>query len=252
MRTLFSMQGRLNIGTLLPNGDIGKLFWVGNVPEATLELNSSTVDKTESYTGQRLQIGRLPTGTTAALNYTMDEWSNANLALAFRSTPTDIAASTVTGEVFPDELVAGDIVRLDHPFASSLVLTDSTAGTPLTVDPADYLLEGHGMNTVRLINAGAYVQPFKGAYSYEAATNLVLFSQPSANVFLQFDGINTENNEPVVIDLWKVRHDPVKSLGLIHTEYGNLPMTAGVLYDATRAGDPTLGGFGRMMQKASA
>lgn len=250
--TLFSLQGFMRVGMLDANGNIGALFWVGNVPEATLELNSSAVDKNDSFSGQRLQIGRLPTGTTASLKMTMDEWSTANMALAFRATAADIAASTVTGEVFPDDLVVDDLVRLAHPFASSLVVTDST-GTPLTLTPdTDYALEGHSDNIVRIKSLGAYVQPFKGAYSYAAAENLVLFSAPSKNVFVQFDGINTENGEPVVVDLWKARFDPVASLGLIHAEYGNLPMTAAVLYDATRAGDATLGGFGRMQTKKAA
>lgn len=249
--SLFSLQGYIRAGALLANGAIGPLFWLGNVPEATLALNTTSTEKNESYSGKRLQIGRLPTATTAALNLTMDEWSSANLALAFQAGVADIAASTVTGEVFPDDLENGDLVRLDHPFATSLVVTDST-GTPLTVPPANYALEGHGQNIVRIIDKGAFVQPLKGAYSYAAAQNIVLFSQPSKVMFVQFDGINTETGEPVVIDLWRNRFDPVANLGLINAEYGNLPMSAAVLFDPTRAADPELGGFGRMLTKAAA
>lgn len=246
--TLFSLQGYLRAALLDASGNIGALWWFGNVPDATLELDSSVVDKTDSYTGQRLQIGRLPTGTTAKLSMTMDEWSTANMALAFNASPSDIIAGTVTGEVFPASLEAGDLVRLDHPFASSLVVTDSNA-TPATVDVSKYALEGHGENIVRIIDPTSYTQPFKGAYSYAAAENLVLFSRPSQKVFVQFDGINTETGDPVVIDLWRAQFDPVKSLGLIHKEYGSLAMTAAVLYDVTRASDPALGGFGRMLTK---
>jgi hypothetical protein len=248
--TLFSLQGFLRVGVLNADGSIGALRWLGNCPEATLELDSSATDKTESYSGKRLQVGRLTTGTNAKLTYTLDEWSSANAALAFQAAVADITASTVTGEVFPADLVAGDLVRLDHPFASSLVITDST-GAPITVATTDYALEGHGQNIVRIIDPTGYVQPFKAAYSYAAAKNTVLFSAPGKQVFVQFDGINTETNEPIIVDLWRVRHDPVKSLGLIHKEYGSLAMSAAVLYDVTRADDPTLGGFGRVMQKAA-
>jgi len=249
--SLFSLQGYIRIGTRDANGGIGKLRWVGNVPEATLQLNTTNVDKNESYSGKRLQVGRLPTGTTAALNYTMDEWSSANLALAFNATVADISASSVTGETFPTGLVGEDLVRLEHPFASSLAITDS-AGTPATVATDKYALEGHGQNIVRIIDPASYTQPFKAAYSYAAAQNLVLFANLGQEVFLQFDGVNTETDEPVVLDLWRVRHDPIQQLGLINQEYGNLPMTAAVLYDRTRAVDATLGGFGRMLTKQAA
>lgn len=249
--SLFSLQGFIRLGELDANGAIGAMRWVGNVPEATLELGTTSADKNESYSGQRLQIGRLTTATTAAFNCTLDEWSAANLALAFNATVADITASTVTDEVFPTGLVNGDLVRLAHPFATSLVITDST-GSPVTVDPGDYALEGHGENIVRLIDVGAHIQPFKGAYSYAAAENIVLFSAPSKVVFLQFDGINTETGEAVIIDLWKVRFDPVSSLGLINAEYGNLPLAGAVLYDPTRSANAALGGFGRMQQKKAA
>ena len=248
--TLFSLQGYLRIGDILPNGSIGKLRWLGNVPEAQLQLNTEATDKTEDFSGQRLQIGRLGTGTTAAFNYTLDYWSAANLALAFNANESAIAASTVTGETFPTGLVAGDLVRLDHPFASSLVITDS-AGAPVTVPPANYRIEGHSESVVNIVTPGAFLQPFRAAYAYAAASNLVLFSRIGRAVYLQFDGVNTETDEPVLLEMWKVRHDPIKELALINKEYGNMPMTSAVLYDQTRALDPLLGGFARMLQKAA-
>ena len=246
--TLFSLQGFVNIGELLPNGKIGKMRWLGNVPEATLQLGVETEDKKEDFSGGRNLIGRLQTGVSAAFNYTMDYWSPANLALAFNASETDIAASTVTGEAFPAALVAGDLVRLDHPFASSLVITDA-AGTPATLNGTNYRLEGHSKNTVKILDPAALIQPFSAAYSYAAATNLVLFSRIGKAVFMQFDGINTETGEAVLIEMWKVRNDPIKELGLINKAYGNMPMTSAVLYDATRATDAVLGGIGRMLQK---
>lgn len=248
---LFSLQGYVNLAALDASGNIGAMRWVGNVPEATLELDVSEFDKEESFSGSRLLIGTLPGSVKANLNITLDYWSSPNLAQAFQASVAQIAASTASAEAFPAGLVAGDLVRLDHPFVSGLVITDS-AGAPVTVDPADYALEGHSESRVRIIDPAAYTQPFKAAYSYDAAENIVLFSQPSKYVYAQFDGINTETGEPVLIDLWKTRFSPVKSLGLINQEYGNLQLSGKVLYDTTRAGDAALGGFGRMQQKPAA
>ncbi len=248
---LFSLQGYLRVAPILADGSFGALRWMGNVPEATLQLNTDATDKSESYSGQRLQIGRLTTSTTAAFNYTLDYWSASNLALAFNASAQDIAASTVTSEVFPDDLVAGDLVRLSHPFVSGLTITDSAA-TPVSVPAANVVLDptAHSANVAKVIDPGAFTQPFKAAYSYEAARNLVLFSRPGAAVYLQFDGVDTENDRPVLIELWKVRHNPVAELSLINAEYGNLAMTSAVLFDPTRDADASLGGFGRMLQKA--
>ncbi len=129
------------------------------------------------------------------------------------------------------------------------MVTDST-GTPATVTPGSYSLEGHGKNRVRIIDPGAYTQPFKAAYSYDAAQNLALFSQLGVPVYLQFDGINTETDEPVLMEFWRTRFDPVSEVGLINAEYGNLPLAGAVLYDQTKDADAMLGGFGRMLQKA--
>ena len=250
--TLFSLQGYLRTAPILADGSIGALRWLGNVPEATLALENQATDKNESFSGQRLQIGRLDTGKTASFNYTMDYWSPANLALAFNATEQDIATGSVTGEAFPDDLVAGDLVRLAHPFASALAITDS-AGTPATVPAVNAALDStsHSQNVVSIIDPGAFVQPFKAAYTYAAAKNLVLFTKIGAAVYLQFDGINTETGDPVVLELWKVRHNPIASLALINEAYGNLPMTSAVLFDQTKMADTLLGGFGRMLMKAA-
>lgn len=246
--SLFSLQGYFRIADRDANGNIGKLRWVGNVPEATLSLNSESTDKNESYSGQRLQIGRLVTATTASLNMTLDEWSSANLALAFQGAVNNITSGSVTGETFPTGLVAGDQVRLAHSFVTGLALTDSAA-SPATVDPGDYRLVGHAGATVEIVDPTGYTQPFKAAYTYPAVNNIVMFSQPGAEVFVQFDGLNTETGKPVLIELWRVRFNPVSELGLINAEYGSLSMSAAVLFDPGRAPDPALGGFGRLLER---
>ena len=68
--------------------------------------------------------------------------------------------------------------------------------------------------------------------------------------WLMLDGINTDNNERCVIDLFRVQFNPVGSLDIITDAYGNIPLTGTVLYDVKNAG-PDLGGFGRVQQLAA-
>lgn len=248
-QSLFSLQGHIKVALRDAQGRPGPLHWLGNVPEATLALNQEAVDKSESFTGQRHQIGRLNTGRTAVLSGTMDYWSVKNMALGLYGTPSVIAGSSVTGEELPDGLLVGEVVQLNHAFATDLVLTDSTPVTPLVVDTEDFRLIGHGLNQVEILGLGAYVQPFVAAYTKASVDNLAIFTAPAPERYVVFDGINTETGEAVLIDLYRGRFDPFQNVGLIHAEYGSLPFQAAILYDAISAVDPVLGGFGRMRSK---
>lgn len=248
--SLFSFQGKVMLGDRLANGKLSKPIWCGNVPTCQLQLKTDSSDKTESFSGNRLQYGRLQKGKTATLNLTLDEWLSKNLALGLYGTELSVAAGSATAEALPAGLVAGDTVKLDHPFVSSLVITDS-AGTPATVPAANYTLDSPNAGLVTFQDVGAFVQPFKAAYSYEAATNLTVFTGTPPERYFLLDGINTETGEPVLLHLYRVRFDPISQLDLITDDYGNLPMVGSVLYDPVNAADANLGGFGKIEQKAT-
>lgn len=245
---LFSFQGKISLGDRLPNGKLSKPLWCGNVPKCTLQLATETTDKTESFSGNRLQYGRLVRGKTATLSLTLDEWLVHTLAQALYAKTIEVASGTVSAEVLPTGLVAGDFVKLDKPFVSSLAITDS-AGTPATVPGANYNLESPNGGLVKLLDVGSFVQPFKAAYSYAQGKTFTLFGQTPPERYFLLDGINTETGEPVIVHLYRVRFDPATDLELITDEYGSLPLTGSVLYDPLAALDSNLGGFGKIEQK---
>lgn len=247
--SLFSFQGKVLLGDRLPNGKLSKPIWCGNVPTCQLQLKTDSTDKTESFSGNRLQYGRLQKGKTATLNLTFDEWLSKNLTLGLYATELSVAAGSATGESLPTGLVAGDQVKLDHPFVSSLVITDS-AGIPATVPAANYSLDSSNAGLVTLKDLGTFVQPFKAAYSYGAAKNLTIFTGTPPERYFLLDGINTETGEPVIVHLYRVRFDPINQLDLITDDYGSLQMVGSVLYDVVNAADANLGGFGKIEQKA--
>ena len=96
--SLFSFQGKVSLGDRLPNGKLSKPIWCGNVPTCQLQLKTDTTDKTESFSGNRLQYGRLQKGKTATLNLTFDEWLSKNLTLGLYATELSVAAGSATGE----------------------------------------------------------------------------------------------------------------------------------------------------------
>ncbi|MCZ7708236.1 hypothetical protein O8J44_33310, partial [Pseudomonas aeruginosa] len=126
--SLFSFQGRVWAGERLPNGKLSRPVWAGNVPVLTLQMATESTNTTESFSGNRLQYG-LQRGKTATVNITYDEWLPKNIAAAIWASQIELPADTVTGEVLEGDLKAGDFVKLDRQFVSSVVLTDS-ATTP--------------------------------------------------------------------------------------------------------------------------
>lgn len=246
--SLFSFQGKLHTAIRQANGKPGVLTWMGNAPSCQLKLSTETSKKTESFSGNRLQYGELQKGKTAELSITLDEWTPANIAMALYATQIATIAGTVTGELLPPGLIAGNTVRLDHAFVSNLVLTDS-AGTPATVAADKYSLSSPNAGLVDLLDVGTFVQPFKAAYSYAAADSFTMLTAAPPERFLLLDGIDTETNEPVLVELWRCKFAPVGQLDLIVDDYGNLPLTGSVLYDPINAKNANLGGFGRITHK---
>lgn len=251
-RNLFSLQGYIRGGVRDPvTGKPGPLFWLGNVPEATLELTIEKSVKKESYTGNRGTLKTMYTERGGTFSGSMDEWSLTNLALLLHSTSVPVVGGTVTAEAFPEGLVAGDQVLLAHPNASSLVIVDSTE-VPVTVDPDDYALVGHNKRVVEIKSVGGYTQPLVAAYAYAAYDTLDFFANVPAELFVQFDGIDTEENVPLEIDLFRVQFDPLKSFALINEEFGSLPFSAELLIDPLNLDSYGKGGIARMLTKTPA
>ena len=248
-RNLFSLQGYIRAGVRNVNtGKPGPMFWLGNVPEATLEITVETADKRESFSGNRGLYKRMYTQRGGTFAGSMDEWSLQNLALLLHSQKVANTPTAITGETFPSGLVAGDQVLLAHPYGASLALTDST-GSPVTVDPSDYAQVGHNKRIVEIIDPASYTQPFKAAYTPAAYDSLDFFASTPAEIFVQFDGIDTEYNVPVEIDLFRTQFAPLANFALINEEFGNLPFSAELLFDPLNVDSNGKGGFARLLSK---
>jgi hypothetical protein len=141
--------------------------------------------------------------------------------------------------------VADDIVMLDHPGVTDLIVTDS-ASTPVPVTSSKYSLVSPGNGMVKIIDPTGFTQPFKAAYGYSAGVSVALFTSPSPERYFLLEGINTETGNAVRVELFRVRFDPFSQVDLINEAYGSLPVTGGVLYDPLNDNDEELGGFGRI------
>ena len=245
--SLISLQGKIWMAERSAQGKALKQTWVGNAPTCELQLATETTNKTESFSGNRLQYGQLDRGKTATINLTLDEWLLPNLILGLYAQQVAIPGVTVTGEALPTPIAVGDVFRLAKPFISDLVLTQSS--TPL-VAGTDYKIESATAGLIEFLTAQA--SAVSAAYESEEAVALTMFTQRPPERWLFLDGIDTETCKSVLVDLFRCKFNPVGTLAMIHEEYGNLPLTGSVLYDPLNAGDPMLGGYGRYIEKKAA
>lgn len=238
----FSFQGVVTLGTAGENAI--EEYEVGNCPSLTIDLAVETIEHTESWSGQRMTDLRLTKAKRASIKMTLEGFSLDNLALGLYGTPTTRAAGTVTAESL-GTVQAGRVYPLANPMSvSNVVIKD---GSDATVPAAKYELDAT-FGVIKVLDVTGTTMPWRADYDYGAAKNLVMFlTNPPARK-LRLRGVNTaQSNAPVLIELYRVQFDPIKDLSMIQDELGKLEFEGSVLADPTRANDPTLGMFGRVL-----
>ena len=240
---LFSFQGRVNLGARGSNGKIAAPKWVG---DATLSVavETESVEHKESFSGQRIVYGRLATGKSATVTLTLFEATRENLAIALYATEVETAAGAVTAEAFPDDVVVDTVYALDRPFVSNLVLTDVSSTT--LQEGVHYVLENAEAGHVKFLDLASFTQPISAAYDYQGVTELGILNATPPERWVQLVGVNTLNNEPVIVDLFRVRFDPASQLPMHNEEFGSFELTGSALVDALMAADSNIGGFGKI------
>lgn len=253
--TYYYGQGRIYLAERdATTGVAGTPRWVGDVSAFSVKLAVEKVEHKESFSGQRALVRSFPIGKSATIDMTLHQVDTDNLALTLNGTSTSTVTGTVTAETLPADMVVGQQVSLANPGVSAVVITDST-GTPLTLTAGtDYTVDAD-FGRVTVLNLGAYVQPFKAAYSYAARKSVGMFTTGQKNFTLRYEGVNlAEGNAPVIVDLYKLAPDPLAELALITTgnDVAGMQITGGVLLDSTKSASGALGQFGSITQVAAA
>ncbi|MDR1424302.1 MAG: hypothetical protein LBI92_06855 [Azoarcus sp.] len=235
---LFSFQGYVYLGDL-SGRKIANPFWVGDAT-MNIALETESVEHTESFSGQRLPYGRLTTKKSATATLTLFEARAENLALALYGNKVTVTAGTVTGEALPTA-AAGDLFALDHALVSALTISDSASDT--LAEGEDFSIENAAGGLVKILNVTGFTQPFKAAYSHATVDSTGLFTVTPPERFVKMVGVNTLDNTPVIVDLYRVRFDPASELSLHNEEFGSFELSGALLAVAGLMNSP-LGGFG--------
>lgn len=246
---LFALDGKVYIAKRQVSGDADVFRYLGLTDSFEFGLDVQKDDVFEKEDGQRLLAASLITSKKGTINVKCQEATKDNLALAFWSTAATITAGTVTAEVFPPTVVAGNVIRTKKPKISAPVLKDSTGAPKTLVLDTNYKVLNADLGSIEILEltTGApYVMPLKLDYSNAAMQNIPMFGTIPGYWWLRFEGIDRVDGAYKLIELYNCDLDPLKQLA---TKGGfmTLDISGGVLYDSTKAADPVLGQFGRVV-----
>lgn len=223
-------------------------FPCGNRTLST-SLTKETSKLKESCSGQRLDLEEIPGASEMSITLEIQHIAPRLLAHYLYGVAVDKAAGTVTAEVLPT-VAAGDNVFLRHPNASSIVIEDSTPGTPIVlVEGTHYEVksaEHGGIKFLALPTSPAAVQPFSVDYAHSAYVNIAAFSQANAvRKGIVFYGVN-HNGRKARLIVPCCSLTPGGDYNWLSDEPITMQFSGSVLYASELGNDPEYGNFARV------
>ena len=211
---------------------------LGNVPSLEISIAITKFEHKESETGQRAIDLTIVQEKNATFTMTLESLSAFNLALAFWGEyaiipPAVIADEALSAFSFDMPIPLSHVNLLDIPVP---VVTD---GDVVEYDVgADYTIDLKN-GTITFVTGGAIVldQDIEVSYSHGGYTKVDAFTVTSQERYLRFQGLNTVDGKPVIIDLYRASLDPVSGYNLINEEIGSLEVTGNILLDTTQTGN---------------
>lgn len=242
----FSGQGKVLIGARQNDGTPGILRWIGNASVFRVAQNEDTVERKESYTGNRLPNRRMTRGRGGEITITFDEFSKENMAIALLGSNTAVAASAaVTNSPFPTGAIVGDTLVMPRKNVSAVTIKDSTGAPKTLTAGVNYELDAFA-GTIRLLDlttGGAFVQPFKADFTPGAVNVVGAFKLLSTEVYVRMDGINTDDGSRVICDVFRTRLSPSRQMDLINDDFNDFEVSGSVLADLLRQSSDAGGQF---------
>lgn len=205
---------------------------MGNCSSLVFNIEQERIDELDYESaggGKRMTIYRI-SGVTAAI--TTKSHDAQILALGLRGTATSTTSVTaIVGEAHADVALGSLVVLNRFPDLTQTVIVKKGA---TVIDAANYELK----------RVGVFILP--GAAGLVAGDDVTVDYTPlpedsvealtvsGDEYYLLFDGLNeAASGKPVAVEAMRLNFSPMKNLGLITTELGDVELEAEVLGDDT-------------------
>lgn len=131
---------------------------LGNVPEASMSVETTTLDHYSSEQATRVKDQSVQLEVNRSLSFTIDSMTDENLAMFFGGTVSTVTQATATGSTSVFPVLTGDRwytlgVTTGNPAGvrnvSSVTISGGTLGTDFTVDGPNgrvYIVEGGALD----------------------------------------------------------------------------------------------------------
>lgn len=255
----FSGQGKLYLGSRSAAGNPETLRWIGDVADFSFSAEPDVLEAKENYSGNRQTVVRITRELKMSMKASMRQISADNLKLMLLGDTVAQASGSVTGETISPTtgtLAVGNVFLLGGQDVSAVTIKDSSGTPKALVAGTDYTLNAKGgsIEILDVTTNGPFTLPLKADYTKAAATRVKMFTAANQEFWLRFEGLNTavSGYPPVIVDIYRVRLDPVKDFGLINDDLGNFELAGSCLVDQTKTVSSDFGQFGRMIALAAA
>ncbi|GGP37319.1 hypothetical protein GCM10009347_01610 [Shewanella algicola] len=203
---------------------------VGNASGVNISIEQETKEQ-PNYRGGGGNADEITVVKSVNLSMTLNDFSNANLALALRGKIDVLTAESVTDEAITAVLdgLADTAKMIDT--AVPPVVTHSS-GTPTYVVDVDYVVSAGGIRALSTgeITAG---QDLKVSYTSKAGNALQALVESGEEVKVVIDGVNDATGKPNVLKFYRWKPTPTSGLDLIGDDFGSFDIEGGVLADSS-------------------
>jgi hypothetical protein len=213
---------------------------IGSVSELTISLEVNNIELKESYTGQRSVLKQLRTETKANVKLALSSLDRKNLSLGLYGEDSIIQAGDIKDEshtVYPGTTFALKNINVDSVKIKSgnSVLEENKN---YTINPETGSINLLSETEQSDLKAAKVIKPkevLKVDYhhSEQIQVDALVSGQPER--YLRFEGLNTsEENKPVVVEVFRLAVNPLQNLALINDEFASLEIEGAALVDPLR------------------
>ena len=237
MNKYYSGQGTLYVGERDSNGYPSKgLVSVGNVPTLEISIEIEKFEHKESESGNRAIDLTLVQELNGTFQAVLESISSANLALGFFGTSASVTGAAVAAEdIVIDTLGVNyplanvNIAQAPAPTAQDSLAASLTLGTDFTID--------YDNGTVQIATGygGTIPDTFTFGYTYADYLQMSAFTETLVERYMRFEGLNTVDDDRVIVDIFKASIDPAQNFGLINEEIASLTLNGTILRDTLNA-----------------